>query len=82
MVLQNADVEVTDDPLLETRPEIRSARRQDNLFLGGLLQRILDLRVKRMILYNIWQIGVSALKARRCCYYYDISVALRDSANP
>jgi len=45
LVLQNADVDVTDDPLLETRPEIRSARRQANLRLGELLRSILELRV-------------------------------------
>jgi hypothetical protein len=77
MVLQNADVDVTDDAFLETRAEIRSARRQDNLRLGGLLRSILELRVKRMILCKIWRIEVSVLKVWRCCYCYDSSVAKR-----
>ena len=61
MVLQNADVDVTDDLLFETRSEIRSARRQDNLRLVGLPRSILELRVNRMILYKIWRTGVSAV---------------------
>ena len=61
MVLQNADVDVTDDLLFETRSEIRSARRQDNLRLGGFPRSILELRVNRMILYKIWRTGVSAV---------------------
>ena len=70
MVFQNADVDVTDGPLFETRSEICSARRQDNLRLGGLPRRTLELWVKRKILYKR-RIGVSALKVGRCCYYYN-----------
>ena len=81
MVLQNADVNVTDDPFFETRSEICSARRQDNLRLGGLLRSILELRVKRMILYKVSRVGVSAHKVWRC-YCYDSNVAKRDSVYP